>query len=130
MSPTIVLDRAGNPVIVTGSPGGGRIIAYVVKSLVGMIDWELDPAAAAALPNLAVDGNRLILESPGTALADMLARPRDWLAVLHRRVTLKALGQETRLEPMTSGVHAIRRRPDGRLESGADPRREGVALGD
>lgn len=130
MSPTIVLDAGGRPVIVTGSPGGSRIIPYVVKGLVAMIDWELDPAAAAALPNLAVDGNRIVLEAQGSSLGDALARSRAWLATLDRMVALKALGQEVRLDAMTSGLHSIRRRPDGRLEGGADPRREGSALGD
>ena len=40
MAPTIVLDRQGNPEIVTGSPGGSQIILYVVKALVAMLDWE------------------------------------------------------------------------------------------
>lgn len=130
MSPTIVLDGSGEPVIVTGSPGGSRIIPYVVKTLVAMIDWELDPAAAAALPNMAVDGRRLVLEEPGASFRDMVSRPWASLATLGRMVRLKALGQEVRLEPMTSGVHTIRRRPDRMLEGGADPRREGRALGD
>ena len=130
MSPTIVLDQTGEPVIVTGSPGGSRIIPYVVKTLVAMIDWELDAARAAALPNLAADGRRLVLEAPGATLRDMVSRPRAWLATLGSMVRLKALGQDVRLEPMTSGVHTVRRRPDRMLDGGADPRREGRAMGD
>src|SRR6185312_159461 len=42
MAPTIVLDAAGRVRAVLGSPGGGRIIQYVLKALVALIDWEMD----------------------------------------------------------------------------------------
>ena len=51
MAPTIVYDRFGRVAIVAGSPGGSAIINYVAKTLVGIIDWDLDPQAAIALPN-------------------------------------------------------------------------------
>ena len=51
MSPTIVYDKSGRVAIVAGSPGGSAIINYVAKTLVGIIDWDLDPQAAIALPN-------------------------------------------------------------------------------
>lgn len=130
MSPTIVLGTVGRPLIVTGSPGGSRIISYVTKTLVGMIDLQLDAARAAALPNLATVGNGLVLESQGTSLADAFAFSGGWLQTLDQLVDLKGLGQSVWLDAMTSGIHTIARRPDGRLDGGADPRREGVALGD
>ena len=49
MAPTIVLDASGNLRLVTGSPGGARIIPYVLKVLIGVIDWELDAQAAVEL---------------------------------------------------------------------------------
>jgi gamma-glutamyltranspeptidase/glutathione hydrolase len=129
MSPTIVLDGSSAPLIVTGSPGGGRIIPYVVKSAIATIDWQLDPAAGAALPNFAARDDAFVLESPGATLREALANPRRWLGALDTMVRLKAVGQSTRLEIMTSGTHTIRRTGAG-LEGGADPRREGLALGD
>ena len=51
MSPTIVYDKVGRVAIVAGSPGGSAIINYVAKTLVAIIDWDLDPQAAIALPN-------------------------------------------------------------------------------
>ncbi|HEX4894680.1 MAG TPA: gamma-glutamyltransferase, partial [Hyphomicrobiaceae bacterium] len=129
MSPTIVLDGSGMPLIVTGSPGGARIIPYVVKAAVAMIDWQLDPSAAAALPNFAAREDAFIFEQPGTTLREALANPRRWLGALDTMVRLKAVGQSTRLETMTSGTHTVRRTRDG-LEGGADPRREGLAAGD
>ncbi|HRD76611.1 MAG TPA: gamma-glutamyltransferase [Hyphomicrobiaceae bacterium] len=115
MAPTIVLDASGKPVIATGSPGGSRIILYVLKSLVGIIDWELDPQAAAALPNFGSRGESFEME------ARFMAHPAI--------AALKAKGHRISTDAMTSGTHTIVIRP-GRLEGGADPRREGVALGD
>jgi gamma-glutamyltranspeptidase / glutathione hydrolase len=55
-------------VLAIGARGGPRIIAYVLKALVGVLDWELDIQDAIALPNFAYAGDRLELER-GTALA-------------------------------------------------------------
>ena len=51
MSPTIVL-RDGKPVLVTGSPGGSRIISTVLQVIVDVIDYHMDVAAAVAAPRL------------------------------------------------------------------------------
>jgi gamma-glutamyltranspeptidase/glutathione hydrolase len=115
MSPTIVLDKHGAPEIVTGSPGGSQIILYVVKSLVGMLDWGLDPQQAAALPNFGSEGGPFLMEYS----ADTSSPAFD----------MTAYGQAVKRVVTTSGIHTIMRR-NGLLEGGADPRREGVALGD
>jgi gamma-glutamyltranspeptidase/glutathione hydrolase len=115
MAPTIVLDSQGSPEIVTGSPGGSQIILYVVKTLVAMLDWGLDPQQAAALPNFGSQGGPFLIEYSPTYV---------WPAF-----ELTSYGHAITNMTMTSGVHTIMRK-DGRLEGGADPRREGVALGD
>jgi gamma-glutamyltranspeptidase / glutathione hydrolase len=51
MSPTIVL-KDGKPVLVTGSPGGSRIISTVLQVIVNVIDYGMDVAAAVAAPRL------------------------------------------------------------------------------
>jgi gamma-glutamyltranspeptidase / glutathione hydrolase len=51
MSPTIVL-KDGKPVLVTGSPGGSRIISTVLQVIVNVVDYEMDVAAAVAAPRL------------------------------------------------------------------------------
>jgi gamma-glutamyltranspeptidase/glutathione hydrolase len=115
MAPTIVLDAQGTPEIVTGSPGGSQIILYVVKTLVGILDWGLDAQQSAALSNFGSQGGPLIIEySPYYV----------WPAF-----ELTAYGHAIGNATMTSGIHTIVRK-DGHLEGGADPRREGVALGD
>jgi gamma-glutamyltranspeptidase/glutathione hydrolase len=116
MSPTLVLDKEGRLVMALGSPGGSRIIGYVIKTLVAALDWNLETQQAASFPNFVNRNGATDLEA-GTPLAASTA-------------ALEALGHEVRLRGMTSGLHAIRVLPDGTLEGGADPRREGVVYAD
>jgi len=51
MSPTIVL-KDGKPVLVTGSPGGSRIISAVLQVIVDVLDYDMDVAAAVAAPRV------------------------------------------------------------------------------
>lgn len=113
MAPTIVL-RDGRPVLVVGSPGGSRIIGYVVKAIIARLDWGLDVQAAVALPNMV---NRF-----GTFDVE-LGRVDEGLAA-----SLGAIGFGIERRVLNSGLHAISLGPEG-LRGGADPRREGVALG-
>ncbi|MCW9002788.1 MAG: gamma-glutamyltransferase [Rhodospirillales bacterium] len=115
MAPTIVRDAAGKPVLAIGSPGGSRIIAYVVKTLIGVLDWELDMQTAVSLPNFANRNGATEIEE---------GSPLERLTL-----DLEALGHQVRAVPMTSGLHGIRLH-DGGLEGGADPRREGEARGE
>jgi gamma-glutamyltranspeptidase/glutathione hydrolase len=115
MAPTIVKDADGGFRLAVGSPGGSRIIGYTALRVLAVLDWDLDVQAAVELPN-AVNRNGPTTLEAGTS-AEALAAP------------LRARGHKVELEAMTSGLHAIERR-GGRLYGGADPRREGVALGD
>jgi gamma-glutamyltranspeptidase/glutathione hydrolase len=115
MTPLIAFDAGGNVQVVTGSPGGSRIILFMVKTLVAMIDWDMRADDAAALANFGSEGGAFQLEA---------GQPAFWLDEM-----LKSYGHQVGHEVMTSGVHTIVKR-DGYLEGGADPRREGVALGD
>jgi len=115
MSPTLVLDREGRFVMAIGSPGGSRIIGYTTKAILAALDWDLTMQDAVALPNFVNRNGATDLEA-GTGLE--AAKP-----------ALEALGHEVNVIEMTSGLHGIRRTPQG-LQGGADPRREGVVLGD
>ncbi len=112
MAPTIVL-QDGAPVLVVGSPGGSRIINYVAKTIIAHLDWGLDVQQAVALPHLVNRFGPYDVEA-GTA-AEALAGP------------LTETGFEVSAGPLTSGLHAISLGET--LLGGADPRREGVALG-
>ena len=114
MAPTIVL-RDGKPVYALGSPGGSSIIPYVANTLIALIDWKLDIQAAIALPHLLNRFGTYELEA-GTA-AERFAPD------------LEALGYKTKVSDQNSGLHGITITPEG-LTGGADPRREGLAVGD
>lgn len=121
MAPTLVFDReTGKLVATVGSPGGSQIIEYVSKTLVGLLDWNMDVQGAINMPNF---GSR----NGPTELEAGLVSP----ALVQG---LKDRGHEVAQIEMTSGTQAImrRQRPDGTWAwaGGADPRREGVALGD
>lgn len=130
MSPTIVLGPEGKPVLVTGSAGGAMIIPYVLKTIVGVVDWTLDAAAALALPNFAGRGRSFHIEEPIAGGALRLRSQASPLSVLRTALELKPYGLGVDFAVFTSGTQLIIRREDGTLEGAADPRREGVALGD
>jgi gamma-glutamyltranspeptidase / glutathione hydrolase len=117
MAPTIVFDAAGKPWAVLGSPGGSHIILYVVKALVALIDWRLDAQQAVSLMNFGSRGGQLEMEI-------------DHRSALWHALKMKPYGHSIRADLLNSGTHAIVVRGDGKLEGGADPRREGVARGD
>jgi gamma-glutamyltranspeptidase/glutathione hydrolase len=121
MAPTLVFDRQSGELLATvGSPGGSQIIEYVSKSLVAMLDWNMDPQAAISLPNF---GSR----NGATELETGLFSPA-------LKQALKDKGHALSEIDMTSGIQAIVRTRDAKgkvsLSGGADPRREGEASGD
>ena len=126
MAPTMVFSARedgsiGTPFLATGSPGGSEITSYVVKNLVAMLDWGMDPQSAAGLRNFgAVSRSEAIVESgwgatdgsDGDDLVDALDGP----------------GPDPKESSMPSGTATILRH-DGALIGGADPRREGEVRG-
>lgn len=109
MAPTIVL-REGKPVLVVGSPGGSRIIGYVAKTIIAVLDWGLDAQQAVALPHLVNRFGAYDVEQ-----ADLVE-------------PLEKLGYSVSQRDLNSGLHVI---SVGRyLFGGADPRREGLAYGE
>ncbi len=120
MAPTLVFDKATKQLVLSaGSPGGALIIHYTAKTLYGTLNWGLTPQQAIDLPNFASLGGPTLLEEKRFPAATV--------------TTLKAQGHEVREVNLTSGLQAIlRTRVDGAsvLQGGADPRREGVVMGD
>jgi gamma-glutamyltranspeptidase/glutathione hydrolase len=115
MSPSIVFAPDGQFFAAIGSPGGRQIIGYVAQAIVNLIDAKLSmPETAAAPRHLNLNGATLL--ERGTVLEGMAP-------------ALTAMGHQPRIVGFDSGINGIRRVPGG-YEGGADPRREGVALGD
>jgi len=120
MAPTMVFDsESGKLILLAGSPGGGFIINYVARLLIGVLDWKMDLQQTINLPNFGSRNGPTELER---------GRVSDLLVY-----RLKEKGHQVRLDEQTSGLQAIMRvRKDGQdlWFGGADPRREGVARGD
>lgn len=130
MAPTVVMrlnnDGTTGPLaLVTGSPGGAAIIQYVVKTLVAALDWGLDAQQATSMVNFGSSN------SPTTTVGGEHPAISDATDPL---VTgLQALGHTVSVSGQGSGVSTIRRLPENasyRWQGGADPRREGLVLGD
>lgn len=120
MAPTLVFDQAtGQLVMSGGSPGGALIIHYTAKTLYGVLNWGLTPQQAVDLPNFGSTNGPTLLEQRRFPPATVQA--------------LQARGHEVREMDMTSGLQAITLgNVHGRqmLLGGADPRREGIVMGD
>jgi len=117
MAPHIVFTKDGQFSFATGSPGGSSIIAYTAKTMIGIIDWNLSPQEAVELPNFISRNGSIRLEEAGLDAAIIEG--------------LEAKGHKViRSKGEISGLHIIKRKADGSYEGGADPRREGVAVGE
>ncbi len=113
MSPTMVFDEDDDLLMVTGSPGGNSIPAYVAKTIVGVLDWGLSAQDAVDFPNIVARGEKVRVEvsvDPGPDIATDLAE---------RGYSVQERDGEN------SGLHVIVVRPH-ELEGAADKRREGI----
>lgn len=120
MSPTLVFEKDGGKLVMAvGSPGGSAIINYVTKTLIGTMDWGLNVQQAISLPNVGSRNGPTELERGRVSPALIGA--------------LQAQGHEIEVEEQTSGLHGIMRMTvhgESYWFGGADPRREGVAMGE
>lgn len=119
MAPSLVLDADEQLSFVIGSPGGTRIIGYVAKALLAVLDWDMNMQEAISAPHVIAQTGPIELEE-GTD-------------VLEHADALRALGHQVAVRQLNSGLHGIaviHRDGERRLAGGADPRREGLVLGD
>ena len=117
MSPTLVFDQETGALVASlGSPGGAAIIHYTARTLAAMRDWGLNAQEALNLPHAITLGGDVYLEEGRF--------PESTIESLRER------GHNVSERELTSGLQAIRRLEDGTLFGGADPRREGVVMGD
>ncbi|MEC3953393.1 gamma-glutamyltransferase family protein [Nocardia sp. CDC153] len=129
MAPTLVFDRnpdgtRGPLYAVTGSPGGAVIIQFVVKTLVGLLDWGMNPQQAVSMIDFGAANSPTTYlggEHPAVNAADN----GDHDAVVQK---LRTFGDQVSVAPQSSGLSALVRDGNGWI-GGADPRREGAVLG-
>ena len=114
MAPMVVFNAQGQLAMLIGSPGGSRIIDYVAQAAIAMIDWQLGPQEAANLAKFTHRNDLLALEA-GTPLVLLQGK-------------LAERGYDIRVTDLNSGLHLIKR-VGQHWAGGADPRREGKALG-
>jgi len=116
MSPSLIFDaETGDFVASVGSPGGTDIIHYTAKAITGMLDWGLNAQEAINLPNFAAYNGPTIVEEN--------RYPQQLIDLL------EAMGHDITVRELTSGLQAIQKTDSG-YYGGADPRREGVVMGD
>jgi gamma-glutamyltranspeptidase/glutathione hydrolase len=116
MSPSLVFDRKDGRLLMTvGSPGGAAIIHYTAKTLIGTLQWGLSAQQAIDLPNFGSYNGPTLLEAGRF--------PASTVEALRQR------GHTANEVPLPSGLQAIQRTPTGWF-GGADPRREGLVMGD
>ncbi|MDO6428300.1 gamma-glutamyltransferase [Thalassotalea sp. 1_MG-2023] len=113
MAPTMVF-KGDDLTLVVGSPGGSRIINYVAQTIMGVLDWGLDPQQAINMPKV-TNRNRITTLEKGTSIVGLATE-------------LKAKGHEIAIRDLNSGIHAIEVKKSS-LVGGADPRREGTVMG-
>ena len=115
MSPTLVFDAASGQLLASlGSPGGAAIIHYTARALWAIADWGLETQHALDLPHAVTFGGPVFMEQGRWPAATLEA--------------LRARGHEVVERELTSGLQAIQITPSG-WSGGADPRREGVVMG-
>ena len=114
MSPSFVFDEKGKLIMVVGSPGGPRIIQFVAKAIVNHLDFGLDVQQSISLPSFVVLNDVVELE-----------KNQD---ITKLSSSLNKMGHKTKIIPIVSGIHAITI-DQNKISGGADPRREGVAVG-
>ena len=120
MSPTLVFDKtSGVLVMALGSSGGAQIIHDTAKTLVGVLNWGMLPQQAINLPNFGAFNGPTLLEAKRFPIATVDA--------------LNTRGHDVIEVTTTSGIHAIARGQAHGVPlwlGGADPRREGMVMGD
>ena len=114
MSPFMVFDEDGKLIMLIGSPGGSRIINYVAKTILGVLEWDLDIQAAINLPHYTNRNGNTDLEK-NTAASGL-------------QQGLEDRGHTVKVRDLNSGLHGIMITPEG-LQGGADPRRVGKVIG-
>ena len=113
MAPVIVFGPDNRPALVIGSAGGSAIMGYVLQRIVAVVDWKQDIGTAMAAPNILNRGKGIEFEAGASELAEPLRKK----------------GRPAGLSELNSGLRAMQIQ-NGVMVGAADPRREGIAMGE
>ena len=118
MSPTIILDENDEPFAAVGTPGSTRIITTMAQIVSHVIDHDMDIQDAIDTPRFFCDGGDLYME---TRIPESVANELSEMGYSIQRTS--------DYDTYYGGVHGVVKLDDGTLRGGADPRRDGKALG-
>ncbi len=118
MTPTIVFDKNNEVMMVIGSPGGGRIFSYVLKTVLGVLDWKLSMQTAIDMPNITFPKGSADLEKDRFSANTIK--------------TLSSRGHQLQQNTQESGLNGfiVKQNANGTItfDAGVDKRREGTYL--
>ncbi|MFF3588228.1 gamma-glutamyltransferase [Streptomyces sp. NPDC002387] len=112
ISPTIVLDKDGKPVVALGSPGGATIITTVLQTLTGFLDRHLPLVDAIAAPRASQRNAEKTELEPALYNSDL-------------RAQLEAIGHSFTLNPEIGATTGVQRLPGGKWLAAAEKVRRG-----
>jgi gamma-glutamyltranspeptidase/glutathione hydrolase len=140
MAPTLVFSMAadgamGDFVMGTGSPGGSTIIQYVVKTLVGALDWGLDAQQATSMVDFGAANSATTNVGGEHPNVNASTPPSGGLPGANDPLVagLRSMGHTVSVAAQSSGIGTVirvQRNGVNVYQGGADPRREGLVLGD
>ena len=115
LAPTIV-SQGGEPHIVLGAPGGTQIAMGILQAILNVIDFDMTMLEAVSAPRFSSTSN----------IIDVMSRIPTYATN-----SLEGLNYKVERSPLTFGIAAVHgiRIKDGKMDGGADPGHDGVALG-
>lgn len=125
ITPLMVMDGDGNLRLVVGSPGSSQIPGYVLKTVVGVLDWKLSAQDAIDLPNIQY-GTKIDRTKPYDPTG-LLVEKKTFAEMLVPE--FMALGYPVHVIPVVSGLNAIELK-DGKLYGATDRRRASSSMGE
>ncbi|OED96934.1 gamma-glutamyltransferase [Vibrio breoganii] len=125
ITPLMVMEPGGSLKLVVGSPGSSQIPGYVLKTIVGVIDWDLSAQSAIDLPNIQY-GTKIDRTKPYNPTG-LLVEKRTYAEILVPEFT--EMGYQVHVIPVVSGLNAIEVN-NGQLYGATDRRRASTSLGD
>ncbi|WP_372385128.1 gamma-glutamyltransferase [Vibrio sp. BS-M-Sm-2] len=125
ITPLMVMDKKDDLRLVVGSPGSSQIPGYVLKTVVGILDWDLSAQEAIDLPNIQY-GTKIDRTKPYDPTG-LLVEKKTYAEILVPE--FMQLGYQVHVIPVVSGLNAIEVK-DGKLYGATDRRRASSSMGE